>query len=67
MGYMFKPTIGNCMKCETENSELFEYKPGWWICKANACWTEEAERDSGEHLIKNKKRQDYDRLIAGTQ
>ena len=49
------PIIGICDKCGTENSELFQYKNGYYICQANECWTEEVERNSGRHIRLNKK------------
>jgi len=60
------PVIGTCRKCDTTESELFEYRAGFWICKAGTCWDEEVERDSGRHIEKNEKLKDYRRLVAGT-
>ncbi len=58
------PIYGICYKFNTENSELFEYKPGYFICKANVCWTEEVERDSGRHIRKRWSLDQYRQLIA---
>ena len=58
------PIYGTCNKCGTENSLLQEYRPGYFICSANECWTEELERESGRHIILNKKLEDYRRVIA---
>lgn len=58
------PTIGNCYKCNTANSELFQYRTGYFICKANSCWDEECERSSGRHVILNRRLEEYRRLIA---
>jgi len=66
MGIGFKPTIGICDKCGTEKSYLFEYRSDYWICKANECFQEEVERDSGRHVRKNDKLEDYRKLVAGT-
>ena len=55
--------IGECGKCGTEDSELFEYKRGYFIGKACGCWEEELERDSGRHIRLNKKLEDYRRVV----
>ena len=55
--------IGDCRKCFTENSLLYEYRPGYFICKANGCYDEEVERDSGRHILLNKKLEDYRRVV----
>lgn len=55
--------IGDCRKCSTQNSELFEYRPGYFICKANGCWDEEVERNSGRHIILNRKLEEYRRAV----
>jgi len=57
------PRYGVCRKCATENSELFEYRTGFWICKANSCWDEEVERDDGSYLVKQEKLDDYRRIV----
>ena len=57
---------GDCMKCGTTQSELFEYTAGYWICKAVGCWDEEVERDSGRHEILNEKLEDYKKLCQGS-
>lgn len=61
------PVISTCDKCGTENSEVFEYRRGYWICKINGCFSEEQERDSGRHIIKNRQLEDYRKLIAHSQ
>lgn len=58
------PIYGPCNKCNTENSLLFEYKPGYFICKANECWEEEVERDSGRHIEQERKLDDYRKLVS---
>ena len=57
------PTIGTCDKCSTENSELHEYRTGVFLCKANECWQEEVERDSGRHIRLNQKLEDYRSIV----
>ncbi len=57
------PTIGTCDKCGTENSELFEYRTGVFLCRANECWTEETERDSGRHVRLNQKVENYRSIV----
>jgi hypothetical protein len=57
------PIYGDCGKCGTENSELFEYRPGYFICKANECWAEETERDSGRHILLNAELEEYRRIV----
>lgn len=59
------PTIGKCMKCATQNSELFDYD-GRKLCKANECFMEEVERDSGKQFRDQDKLNDYKRLVQGT-
>ena len=61
------PVIDTCAKCGTENSEVFEYHRGYFICRSNGCWDEETERDSGRHIIKNRQLEDYKKLIARSQ
>ena len=60
------PLYGRCEKCATEHSELFEYD-GKYLCKANECYMEEVERDSGKQLRDQDKLNDYKRLCQGTQ
>lgn len=55
--------IGICDKCGEEDSELFIYG-NRWLCKANECYTEEQERDSGIHITREKKLQDYINLVS---
>ena len=62
-----RPVYGTCMKCNTENSLLYEYDNEYWICKAAGCWEEEVERDSGRHEILEDNLNDYRRLVAGTK
>lgn len=61
-----EPVIDTCMKCGTEYSYLFEYRPGYWICRANACWDEDAERESLRHVERQRSLKDYQKLVAGT-
>ena len=58
------PKYGDCRKCGTQNSLLYEYRTGYFICKAAGCWDEEKERDSGRHIILNKKLEDYRRVVS---
>lgn len=67
LGLSGYPVYGTCDKCGTEYSELFEYRPGYWICRANACWDEETEHDSMRHLELEESLDEYRRLVAGTQ
>ena len=60
------PVISTCDKCATENSELFEYRPGYWICTANACWDEEVEHDSERHVEQHRAVETYRQLVQGT-
>ena len=60
------PTIGTCMKCGTENSELFQHKNGYYICRANECWTEEVERNSGRHIRLNRKLERIRKALSHT-
>lgn len=55
--------IGTCQKCGTTNSELFQYRSGFFICRGALCWDEEVERDTGRHLMLNKKLEDYRKII----
>lgn len=57
------PKIGICQKCNTENSELFEYSNGVFLCKAGECYQEELERDSGRHVILEQKLKNYRKLV----
>lgn len=58
------PIYGTCRKCSTENSLLFQYRPGYFICKANNCWDDECERDSGRHILMNAKLEEYSRIVG---
>ena len=60
------PLYGICDKCRTANSELFEYD-GKWLCRANECFMEEIERDSGKQFRDQDKLEDYRRLVQGTK
>ena len=53
-----------CAKCGTEYSVLYEYRHGFWICRANACWDEEVERDSRRHVEQHQSVEDYRKLVA---
>ena len=60
------PVRGTCNKCATELSTLFEYRPGYWICRSNGCWDEEEERDSKRHVEQQADVEEYKKLVAGT-
>ena len=60
------PIYGICDKCGTDDSELFEYE-GSWLCKANACFTEETERNKEKQFRDQEKLIDYRRLVQGTK
>ena len=66
LGLSGHPVIGFCSKCNTENSVLYEYRVGYWICRANACWDEEVERDSQRHVEQQRAVEDYRQLVQGT-
>lgn len=57
------PVIGICDKCSTENSLLFQYG-NKWLCKANECYQEEVERDSGRHIDLDRKLEEHRKIIA---
>ena len=63
---MPEPRIDTCFKCGTAYSYLYEYRHGFWICTANACWDEEVERDSRRHVEQHQSVEDYRKLVAGT-
>ena len=65
-GHGFKPYIGTCAKCETEASYLYEYKPNYFICKANGCWSEEKERDSRIEKVRQRNLDDYRKITSGS-
>ena len=60
------PIYGRCDKCNTDNSELFEYDSRW-LCKANACYSEEVERNSEKQFRDQEKLTDYRKLVQGTK
>jgi len=60
------PLYGRCDKCATANSELFEYD-GKWLCRANECFMEEVEKDSGKQFRDQDKLSDYKKLVQGTK
>jgi hypothetical protein len=55
---------GTCYKCGTDNVDLYEYRPGYMICKVNQCWEEEKERDSGRHIRLNRNLEAYRQIIG---
>lgn len=67
LGISDRPVYGTCQKCNTEYSEVFQYKPNYWICKANECWAEELEHDSGRAELMKQALTDYQKLVRGTQ
>lgn len=67
LGLSGNPVIGQCDKCGTLRSYLHELRPGFWICKANACWQEEVEREDRRHEAQAEAVEQYVRLVAGTE
>lgn len=60
------PVLGNCYKCNTPG-RLYEFRPGFWICKGNSCWAEEVERERQTHRQQRQDVEDYRTLVAGTR
>ncbi len=60
------PVYGICDKCGTNDSELFEYE-GRWLCKANACYAEEVDRNKEKQFRDQEKLNDYRKLVQGTR
>jgi hypothetical protein len=60
------PALGNCMKCNTPG-KLYEYRSNWWICRGNACWNEEVERDRNVPQLQRQAVEDYRQLVASTR
>lgn len=60
------PVYSKCDKCGTENSLLYEFRPGYWICKANECFTEDEEHELARQEELNRQQEEYQRLVSGT-
>lgn len=57
---------GICDKCGTQFTPLYEYD-GRMLCKLNACYDEETEKDSGKVELDELRLDEYRNLVAGTK
>jgi len=57
--------VKTCDKCMTVLSKCYEYN-GRWLCKANVCYQEEIEKDSGKWERDEANLDLYKDLVART-
>ncbi len=61
------PIIGDCDKCHTEASWVYEFDDGRLLCVANSCWEEEIERDSGKEERDTQFVEDLHGIVRGVR
>lgn len=58
---------GDCDKCGTKSSEVFEFEDGRWLCKANECYAEEYEKIDGKSERDLENLENYRNMVARTK